>query len=165
MKTDKDLTEKLRRLFTTHPTVETFFVTSDGQAFTEEHRADGRAQKLKDKEIVTANREDYERPEESKVAKVAVAPDADETKTGTDADQGSGTDADQGTGTDSDQGAGTDAGQGSEADKGTGTEAPAADEKTALVAKYTLLFGKKPSHFSGVEKLKADIAKKEAEAK
>ena len=37
------------------------------------------------------------------------------------------------------------------------------DDRTALVEKYELLFGKKPAHNIGIEKLKNQIADKEAE--
>lgn len=40
---------------------------------------------------------------------------------------------------------------------------PAADEKAALQAKYKELFGKAPNHMTGVPKLQAAIAEKEAE--
>lgn len=50
--------EKLEDLFNTHPTVDVFFITVDGQAFFTEEMADSHGQKLKPRDVIEISRED-----------------------------------------------------------------------------------------------------------
>lgn len=47
----------LAELFATHPEVDKFYLTSDNQAFIQEHHADAHAQTLKDKKVKAYTRE------------------------------------------------------------------------------------------------------------
>jgi len=57
--------QKLKRLFTTHPSVNKFYLTSDGQAFFKENDADNHAKSLEDKEVVSISRSIFERAEQT----------------------------------------------------------------------------------------------------
>lgn len=107
----EELSPKALEMLKAH-NLDEVFVTSDGQGFTEKHRAEAQASLLKDKKI--------ERFVKSKEAVAKI--DTDETD-----------------------------------------EDTQEDERTALVAKYEILFAKKPAHNIGIEKLKIQIAEKEAE--
>lgn len=52
-----DIKQTLIDLFETHPTVDTFFMTSDGQFFSVQSNADANAQRLKDRGVATVTRE------------------------------------------------------------------------------------------------------------
>ena len=52
-----------------------------------------------------------------------------------------------------------------EGEKNVKAETTEGDEKATLTTRYTELFGKKPNHLTGVDKLNELIAAKEAEAK
>lgn len=163
-------------LFATHPTVNTFYVTSDNTGFTEDHRAEAHAQSLEDKKVQPYNRTVFETlisiqdKVSSKVSKIetrvkAIVPvievETDDQKT----DEGDG-DPGAGAGAENPEGAGD---PGANQNPGTGAAATSVktelSEKEQLQARYLELFGKKPNHLTGVEKLKADIAAKEAETK
>lgn len=107
----EELSPKALEMMKAHSLNEVY-LTSDGQGFTEKHRAEAQASLLKNKQI-----EHFVKSKEA-VAKIEVEETDEDTQE---------------------------------------------DERTALVAKYELLFNKKPAHNIGVEKLKTQIAEKEAE--
>lgn len=103
-------------IFAAHKNLEEIFITTDGQGFTEETKADDHARYFKDKSVKHFKRGFDE----------TFKDDEDETK----------------------------ASELQKADDG---------ERAALVEKYEELFGKKPNHNTGVDKLKTQIAEKEDE--
>jgi len=105
--TREELSPKASEMLKAH-NLDEVFVCSDGQGFTEEHRAIDHARYLKNKKV-----------EHFAKSKAAVEKEIDEDKQ--------------------------------------------EDERIELVAKYEKLFGKKPNHNTGIEKLKTQIAEKEAE--
>lgn len=107
----EELSPKALEMMKAHSLNEVY-LTSDGQGFTEKHRAEAQASLLKNKQI-----EHFVKSKEA-VAKIEPEDTDEDTQE---------------------------------------------DERTTLVAKYEQLFNKKPAHNIGVEKLKTQIAEKEAE--
>lgn len=120
-------------LFLNHPGVDTFHLTTDDQAFFEDHRATAHAESLKEKKVEKFERKDIEALAKSEKP-------AAKAKVETTGDQGSGA-GDQ---------------------TGTGGDKPKS-EKELLQAEYLQVLGAKPNHLLGVSKLKAAIEAKKAE--
>lgn len=180
MENKTERSERLQKLFANHPKVKIFYLTSDDQAFTEKHRAEAHGQTLENKEVDNYPRfvaEAVELAKEKITARKAEKANAD-TQTGSEDQKSLGNegqaDGEQGA---ADDKAGDENTQGSEGagsgdqgtdDKKEGEGDPPVDqkpldEKAALQVRYKELFGKAVNHMTGVPKLKADIAAKEAE--
>lgn len=158
----EELSPKALEMMKAH-SLDEVYVTSDGQGFTEKHRAEAQASLLKNKKI-----EHFVKSKEA-VAKIETEdPDEDideynrriaETlSTSTEAFK---TKTEETEGNKEILNVSTDATTNIETDETD--EDNQEDERTVLVAKYEFLFNKKPAHNIGVEKLKTQIAEKEAE--
>lgn len=113
--TREGLSPKALEMLNAH-NLDEVFITSDGQGFTERHRAEAHASILKNKKI--------EHFVKSKEAVQSQKSNDESLKEDEDDHE---------------------------------------DKRPELVAKYELLFNKKPAHNIGIEKLKAQISEKEAE--
>ncbi len=105
-------------IFEAHKQIEEVYMTSDGQGFTDDHKANDHSRYLADKSVKSFKRgfeDSYKDEEASTDAKDATLHKVDE------------------------------------------------GERAELAAKYEKLYGAKPNHNTGIEKLKAKIAEKEAE--
>ena len=135
--TREELSPKASEMIKAHG-LDEVYLTSKGEGFTELHRAENAANYLKDKKIFH-----FVKSKEA-VAKIEIE-DIDE-------DNHEGKEV---------LNVSTEATTNIETEETE--EDNQEDERTALVAKYELLFNKKPAHNIGVEKLKTQIAEKEAE--
>ena len=134
--TREDLSPKALEMLNAH-NLDEVFITSDAQGFTEKHRAEAHASILKNKKI-----EHFVKSKEA-VAKINDE-DIDEYNRRIKETLDASTEAFKNQNEDTDEG-------------------DQEDERTKLVAKYELLFNKKPAHNIGTEKLKNQIAEKESE--
>ncbi|QNK63950.1 hypothetical protein H7F33_05510 [Pedobacter sp. PAMC26386] len=147
---NKEYLERAKVLFAKEETVRTLYFTSDGNMFRAEHYAMGWANGLADKKIETISRT------------LVMAADIFNEKAAGD----SGLQVDGST-----EGAAGNAGSpenstgGTDGSDSTQTNSSETDEKAALVTRYIELYDTKPNHMTGVEKLKTQIATKEAELK
>lgn len=137
MKITKEQQQILEIVFAHNPEAEVMHLTSDNQAFTESAKADSHSQRLGDEKVLTVTRSAFEAGEAP-----LVTDRAQEAGEGKIKGEGEG-----------------------EAEVEAEAEVKVDDEKTALQAKYLELFGKKANRLTGVEKLKTQIAEKEAEEK
>lgn len=147
--------ERLKKLFSTHPKVKTFYATSDGKAFIEKHHAESHAGGLNEKDVQPYNRFVMEKVEELK-ARVAAKSgtekaESEKDDTNQNQDSNSTPEADGAAGTAKDEGQ----------TAGSSKPEPTREE---LVARYTELYNKVPFPANmKVETLKEKIAAKEAE--